>query len=101
MDAAEYREMIEENLFQSSRDLRLGRKFTFQQANNPKHAGKATLGWFKGKYLNVLEWPCQSPDFNAIDNLWYYLRIAVHQQNPSVHELGAVLPWLMGKIPSG
>ncbi|MGH0118011.1 UNVERIFIED_CONTAM: hypothetical protein FKN15_047016 [Acipenser sinensis] len=30
MDGAKYREILEGNLFQSSRDLRLGRRFTFQ-----------------------------------------------------------------------
>ena len=53
MDGAKYREILEGNLFQSSRDLRLGQRFTFQQDNNPKHTVKATLGWFKGKHLNV------------------------------------------------
>ena len=33
MDAAKYREILEGNLFQSSRDLRLGWMFTFQQDN--------------------------------------------------------------------
>ena len=28
----------------------------------PKHTAKATLEWFKGKHLHVLEWPSQSPD---------------------------------------
>jgi hypothetical protein len=37
--------------------------------------------WFKGKYLNVLEWPSQS--LNPIENLWYDLKIAVHQRTPS------------------
>ena len=43
MDGTKYTEMIEGNLFQSSRDLRLGRRFTFQQDNDPKHTAKARL----------------------------------------------------------
>ena len=48
MDGAKYRESLEGNLFQSSRDLRLGQRFTFQQDKDPKHTAKATLEWFKG-----------------------------------------------------
>ena len=55
MDGAKYREILEGNLFQSFRDLRLGRRFTFQQGNDPKHTAKATLEWVKGKHLNGLE----------------------------------------------
>ena len=61
MNGTEYREIHEGHLFQSSRDLRLGQKFTFQQDNDPKHTAKATLKCFKGKHLNVLEWPSQIP----------------------------------------
>uniref|UniRef100_A0AAZ3PXM9 Uncharacterized protein n=1 Tax=Oncorhynchus tshawytscha TaxID=74940 RepID=A0AAZ3PXM9_ONCTS len=50
MDGAKYREILEGNLFQSSRYLRLGRRFTFQQNNDLKHTAKATLEWFKGKH---------------------------------------------------
>ncbi|MGH0142881.1 UNVERIFIED_CONTAM: hypothetical protein FKN15_077269 [Acipenser sinensis] len=60
MDGAKYREILEENLFQSARGLALGRRFTFQQDNDPKHTAKATLEWFKNKNLNVLEWPVKA-----------------------------------------
>ena len=84
MDGTKYREILDGNLFQSSRDSSLGRGFTFQQDNDPKHTAKETLEWFKGKHLNVLEWPSQSSDLNPIGNLWYDLKIAVHQRNPSI-----------------
>ena len=48
MDGAKYREILEGNLFQLSRDLRLGQRFTFQQDNDPRVTAKATLKWFKG-----------------------------------------------------
>jgi hypothetical protein len=48
MDGAKYRKILEGNLFQSSRDLRLGRRFKFKQDNDRKHTAKATLEWFKG-----------------------------------------------------
>ena len=67
MDGAKYREIIEGNLSQSSRDLRLGRRFTFLQDNDPKHTAKATLKVFNGRHLNVLEWPSHSPELNTIE----------------------------------
>ena len=57
------------------------------------HTAKATLEWFKGKHLNVLECPIQSPVLNPIENLWYDLKIAVLPQEPTqLKGPGAVLP---------
>jgi hypothetical protein len=64
MNRAKYSEILDENLLQRSQDFRLGRRFTFQQYNNPKHTPKTTQ-----ESLNVLEWASQSLDFNPIEHL--------------------------------
>ncbi|KAK9522502.1 hypothetical protein VZT92_018962 [Zoarces viviparus] len=43
MNAAKYREVLEENLLQSARDLRPGRQLDFQHDNEPDHPAKTTL----------------------------------------------------------
>ena len=57
MDGAKYRRILDENLLESAMNLKLGRRFTFQQDNDPKHKDKATLEWLNKKKINVLEWP--------------------------------------------
>ena len=49
MDGAKYSKIPEENLLPSARKLKLGRKFTFQHDNKPKHTAKVTLEWLRNK----------------------------------------------------
>ena len=42
MNGANWREILDKNLLQSAQDRRLGRRFTFQQDNNPNHTAKIT-----------------------------------------------------------
>jgi hypothetical protein len=78
MNGAKYRPILDENLLQSENDLRLGRRFTFQQDNDPKHTAKVTLDWLQNKNVKALEWPNPSPGLNSNENLWKDLKIAVH-----------------------
>ncbi|KAL0194239.1 hypothetical protein M9458_012535 [Cirrhinus mrigala] len=84
MNAAKYRDSIlDENLLQSAQDLRLGRRFTFQQDNDPKHTAKITKEWLHNNSVTILEWPSRSPELNPIEHLWRDIKMAVHQHLPS------------------
>ena len=55
MNGAKYRQILEENLLQSVKDLGLRRRFAFHQDNDSKYTAKATLGWLQNRNEKVLE----------------------------------------------
>ena len=83
INGTKYRQIFEENLLQSAKDLGLRWRLMFQQDNDPKHAAKATLEWLQNNNVNVLEWPSQRSDLNPIENLWKDLNIAAHRFSAS------------------
>ena len=57
MVGAKYRRIHDENLLEPAMNLKLERRFTFQQDNDLKHKAKSTQEWLNNKKMNVLEWP--------------------------------------------
>ncbi|KAK3540002.1 hypothetical protein QTP70_022799, partial [Hemibagrus guttatus] len=83
MYAVMYRDILDENLLQSALDLRLGRRFIFQQDNDPKHTAKIRKVWLRDNSVNVLEWTSQSLDLNQTKHLCRDLKMAVQRCSPS------------------
>lgn len=79
LNAALYRDILYDVMFQSAQDFRLGWRFTFQQDNQPKHQCKSGLG--------TTLWTFSSGPARAWTstqaNISRDLKMAVHRQSPS------------------
>ena len=62
-------DILKQHLQTSVMKLKLGRKWVFQMANDPKNTSKVVAKWLKDNKVKVLEWPSQIPHLDPIEDL--------------------------------
>ena len=101
MNSLKYQDILQRTVMPSVKKLKLGRQWTFQQDNDPKHTSKSTKEWLQKKSWRVLDWPSQSPDLNPIENLWWDLKKAVAARRPkNLGDLETIAHEEWAKIPT-
>ena len=64
-----YKDILENNLFQSAVKLNLGKNIVFQHDNDPKHTANIVKNWLNKQGIERLNWPPFSPNMNPIEHL--------------------------------
>ena len=77
--SAAYCELLSEGLFPLLEDqsLSLRKKIMFMPDNAPSHSAKATTQYLASlgfKNNNLMIWPPNAPDLNAIENFWSIIK---------------------------
>ncbi|TKS81341.1 Transposable element [Collichthys lucidus] len=81
MNSEVFRAIVSVHIQPNASEL-IGRHFTVQMDNDPKHTAKAPKKFFKAKKWNILQWPSQSPDLNPIEHAFYLLKTKLKGKCP-------------------
>ena len=76
-----YRDILQRNLFESVKQLNLGRNWVLQHGNDPKHRAHIVTKWLDEKGVERLKWASLSPDLNPIKHIWDEVERRMRKEN--------------------
>ena len=87
-----YIDLLDAYLLPSVDKLFADNDFVFQHDLAPAHRPYKTVNYLKEKRIDVLEWPCNSPDLSIIEFVWQKMKTRVQQIHlVTLEEIKAVL----------
>jgi transposase len=99
MTAEVYVDILEKNI--ADVKILMGKKWRFQQDNDPKHTSRLAKSYLEVNMPEVLDWPSCSPDLNPIENIWSLVKRNVEKRMPrNLTELEAFLKEEWNLIPN-
>ncbi|GAU91173.1 hypothetical protein RvY_03481 [Ramazzottius varieornatus] len=83
IDGLMYRNIMDQNVLQSAKKLKLKKGWHYQQDNDSKHTSIVSRDWIIEKKIKILQWAPYSPDLNPIEHLWSEVERQLKGRHPS------------------